>query len=294
MTKSERDEITIVVRVVGLAEERDERVAAGRAVSLGCAHTRIRPHISGVEHYIVLFITREIFVLLTVELHTEQEIGTVLIDIQVIGDDSVPHPLEPVLLLCFNTVLIVSHRSLCYRIGEDTLFLLSIVDTGCGAYVQSLIRCYVEESVTEQAPVGVTVVAVSLKTCQRVLTVGIAAHRTCELAIGRIDRQRGVELQHVLEEAAGGCHLRGAVESEVLTDRHIVANDLIVGVDTSREAVEVRGLDDTIVLIVAQREIAATFLTAVRHCQVVALYQTRTRGGTVPVGIGCRHLAVRV
>ena len=54
-----------------------------------------------------------------------------------------------------------------------------------------------------------------------------------------------------MQEAARSRHLRGAVQGEVLANGELIANELILGIEASREALEVAGLDDTEVLIIA-------------------------------------------
>ena len=75
------------------------------------------------------------------------------------------------------------------------------------------------------------------------------------MAIGRVNRQRGVELQHILQESARSLKLVGAVYREVLTHGHDLAvadgQQLVGRVHTGRNALEVRLLDDTVVLVVA-------------------------------------------
>ena len=121
-----------------------------------------------------------------------------LAHLQVIGGDQVPHPLGPVLLLSLHGIGRVGHRTLCYGIGEDTLLFLGIVKTEGSLDIEVLDRVDVHIDITEGTPVGITVVAVTIQSCYRILTVGIATYRTGIFAIGSIDRERGVELQHVL------------------------------------------------------------------------------------------------
>ena len=173
------------------------------------------------------------------------------VDIQVIGDDGVPHPFEPMLLFCLYGVLVVRHCTFRDGISIDTLFLLGIVNTRRGADIQALVGIDIDERVTEDTPIGISVVFVALQTCYRVLTIRVTAYRTCKLTLRSVYRQRGVELQHVLEEAAGSRDLGGAVHRKVLANRHIVLENLIVAIDTRRETVKIRSLDDTVVLIVA-------------------------------------------
>ena len=68
--------------------------------------------------------------------------------------------------------------------------------------------------------------------------------------------------------------------------QHLVLQELVLCVHTCREAIEVRGLDDTQVLIVAQREETASLVGAVADRNVVLLYDTCASGLVKPVGIG--------
>ena len=104
-----------------------------------------------------------------------------------------------------------------------------------------------------------------------------------QIAVGRIDRQQGVVLEHALNVTAGSAYLRSAVKREVLTDSHDVIQHLIVGVNTRRETVEVSRLDNTVVFVVAQREERATLLSAIADRDIVVLDYTGTGGLSEPV-----------
>ena len=177
-----------------------------------------------------------------------------LANLQIIGNNSVPHPLRPVLLLCLNGILIVGYYAFGDRIREETLLLLRIVETCRSTDIQTFDRVDIDEHVSEQTPIGVSVVFVALQNGKRILTLREAAGRRSlrQIAVGRIDRQQGVVLEHALNVTAGSAYLRSAVKREVLTDSHNIVQHLIVGVNTRRETVEVRSLDDTVVLVVTQ------------------------------------------
>ena len=121
-----------------------------------------------------------------------------LAHLEVIGGDQVPHPLGPVLLLSLHGIGRVGHRTLCNGIGEDTLLFLGIVKTEGGLDIKILDWVDVHIDISEGTPIGIAVVAVAIQSCDRILTVGIATYRTGVFAIGSIDRERGVKLQHVL------------------------------------------------------------------------------------------------
>lgn len=164
-------------------------------------------------------------------------------NLQVVGGNGVPHPLGPVLLLAFYGIDGVGDRTLCDRIGEDTLFLLTVVQTEGRTDMEVLQRIDVDIGIAKQAPVGVTVVGITVETCHWVLAVGITTYGTGIVTVDGADGQRGVELQHILEETARGSHLAGAVKGEVLTyGNHVEVLDLQqfeFGIHTSRDTVEV-------------------------------------------------------
>ena len=72
----------------------------------------------------------------------------------------------------------------------------------------------------------------------------------------------------------------------MLADGELVVDELILGVETCREALKVAGLDDAEVLVVAQREVRRTFLRAVAHAHVIVLDHARAGGLVIPVGVG--------
>ena len=94
-----------------------------------------------------------------------------LADLQVIGDDGVPHPFEPVFLLVLNGVLVVGYHAFGDGVGEETLFLLRIVDTRRRADIQTLVGVDVDICISEHAPIGITVVLVALQDGHRVLSL---------------------------------------------------------------------------------------------------------------------------
>ena len=292
VTERERNQITVVVAVVGFAEERDQRVAARSAIRLCLTRSGRRPHIRRFQYDEILFVAGEPLVYLAVQLRTQQEVGAVFADLQVIGDDRVPHPFEPVLLLRLYRVLVVRYHTLCYRIGEETLLLLRVVDTGGRADIQTLVGIDIDKRVSEHTPVGIAVVFVALQDRQRVLALRETAGRGSlgqGLAIGLIHRQQGVVLQHAVDKTARRSYLRRAAQREVLAYRHIVLQNLVVAVDTGGETVEIRRLDDALVLVITHREESTTLLSAVRHGYVIILYNTRARGLLEPIGVAHRH-----
>ena len=109
--------------------------------------------------------------------------------LQVIGHNGIPHPFGPVLLLRLHGVLVIRHRALGNRIGEDTLAFLGIVDTCRGADMKTLHRVDIDEGVSEDTPVYIFIVFIAVEPCQRVFTVRITAYRTGKITVLRIYRQ---------------------------------------------------------------------------------------------------------
>ena len=157
------------------------------------------------------------------------------------------------LLFCFYSILIVGYYAFGNRISKESLSLLRIVDTSRSTNIQTFDRVDIDEHVSEQTPIGVSVVFTALQDRERVLTLWETAGRRSlrQIAVGRIDRQQGVILEYTLNIAAGSTYLRRTVEREVLTDSHDILQHLIVAVNACRETVKVSRLDDTVVLVVS-------------------------------------------
>ena len=95
------------------------------------------------------------------------------------------------------------------------------------------------------------------------------------MCLGRVNGQRRVELQHILQESARSLKLVGAVDGEVLTHGHDLAvtdvQQLVCRVHTGRKTLEVRLLDDTLVLVVTQREKGGAVLGTLAQRDVILL-----------------------
>ena len=211
--------------------------------------------------------------------------------LEIVGGDGIPHPTHPMLLLCLHPIGGGSDIALGDRIGEDTLFLLRIVQTCRGADMQILVRLNIQKGVAEKAPIGVAIVLVAVKTGNGVLTVGVAADRACVVARGGIDRQRGIELQSVLQDTAWGLHLARTVECEIFANRDTVVQERVVGIGTSRETVKIGMLDDAEILVVVDREITLAVLAALTDGEVVLLHDTRAGDLVEPIGVSGRGSA---
>ena len=195
------------------------------------------------------------------------------------------------LLLSLNRIGLVGNVAFGYRICEDALLLLRIVETEGRAEVESLEEVEVDVGIAKGTPVGVAVVSVALKHCNWVGAVGIATHRSGIATVCGVYRQRGVELQHILEETSRGSNLGCTVEGEVLANGELVVQELVLGVETGRETLKVACLDDTHILVIAEREVRRAFLRAIAYAYVIVLYNAGAYGLVVPVGIGCRCCA---
>ena len=143
--------------------------------------------------------------------------------LEVIGSDGVPHPAGPVFLLGLNGIGRIGNRSFCDRIGEDTLLFLRVVKTEGGLHIEVFEEVHAQVCITEHTPIGVAVVFVTFQTGHRILSVGIAAHRTGKLTFCRIDRQRRIELEHILQESAGSRYFAGAVHGKGFSNGYDVS-----------------------------------------------------------------------
>src|SRR3712207_3565278 len=258
ITQGKAREILIGIVVIGLSEERYQRITFASAKRFGLAHAGTWPHVIGVENGKAILFTAEVDVVLTVQLRAQQYVATVFARLEVVGCHGVPHPFGPMFLLGFHAIGGIGHGAFGNRIGKDALLFLGIVKSEGGLYGEVPERIDLNVSATEHAPVGITVVGVALKTGHGILTVGITAHGTCIAARRGVERKRGIELQHVLQEASGSLHFAGAVQGKVLSHGDDIAvadvQELVIGVHTSRETLEVRALYDTFIIIVSQGE----------------------------------------
>ena len=64
------------------------------------------------------------YIVLTVQLHTQHYVSAVFADFHVIGGDGIPHPFGPMLLLCLYGILVVGYVTFRDGIGKDALLLL--------------------------------------------------------------------------------------------------------------------------------------------------------------------------
>ena len=130
--------------------------------------------------------------------------------------------------------------------------LRPVVKTEVGTQCKTLDGLNVDVAITKDTPHLQTVVAVVIKLAKRVLTVAHPTYRTREgNAVLFIDRYCGRHLQCVLQ--------RLTVNLVRIGNRSILANGdhlvhLVAGVDTTGEALKVGVLQDTVVLLVSERE----------------------------------------
>src|SRR3712207_7121771 len=93
-------------------------------------------------------------------------------------------------LLGFHAVGGIGHGAFGDRIGKNTLLFLRVVKSEGGLYGEVLKRIDLNIGATKHSPVGITVVAIALKTGHGVLTVGITAYRTCVVARRSVNGKR--------------------------------------------------------------------------------------------------------
>ena len=243
MTYCETCHVSVVEGVVRLTEERHQSVTFAQSVSFSLANAGVRPHIVGIQNSKVILLSAEPLVIFTVYLHTNHGISAMLALLQVIGGNSIPHPLCPMLLLCLNSICRIGNGTLGNWIGKDTLLLLTIIETKGCLHIEVLERINIHISIAEHTPISIAVIAIAVETCQRVLTIRVTAHRTRIIAIDSANRQRRIELKNILKKTARCLHLTGAVDGEMLAncDNMVLADlqQLILTIHTSRETVEV-------------------------------------------------------
>ena len=73
------------------------------------AYTCIRPRLVGCEDGKVFFVTREMYIIFTIQFHTQHYVSAVFANFHIISGDGIPHPFGPMLLLCFYGILVVSY-----------------------------------------------------------------------------------------------------------------------------------------------------------------------------------------
>ena len=64
------------------------------------------------------------YIVFTIQLHTQHYISAVFANFHIISGDGIPHPFGPMLLLRFYGILVVGNVAFRDGIGKDTLLLL--------------------------------------------------------------------------------------------------------------------------------------------------------------------------
>ena len=137
-TNSQWKQISVSIRIVHFTEERDKWITFTGTVSLCRTTTCIGPHIIRSKDREVFFISGEMAVIFTVQLHTCHHVSTMLAYLQLISGNGIPHPFGPVFLFGFYcTLAVVGLCSFLIRISEVTGLFVSIVQTESRPYIQS-------------------------------------------------------------------------------------------------------------------------------------------------------------
>ena len=187
------------------------------------------------------------------QLQTNQNVERVLTqDVEVIVGRVRPRPLDGVLIaeVCSRRRVVHHIRMPC--VGHAMDERRPVVETKIRTQCQALQRGNVDESITKDTPHLQAVVTVVIELAQRVLAVTHATHGTRERSVVLfIDGQRRRHLQGVLQRLA--IDLARVSNGGILAHGHYLI-DFISSIDTTREALEVGVLQDTIVVLVACRE----------------------------------------
>ena len=261
-TDGERSQQQVLPVVVDLSEERHEVVAFLDTRGALRARGGVRPHVLIVLQGVHLGVGREVVARLRVELQTGEDVECVLSsECEVVGGGVRPGPLHVVGLRNRSGRCGVVHHVGVPSVGHAVDEACIVVDTEVRTEQQTLDGSDVHVGITEDTPDLQTVVAVVIELAQGVLAVAHATNRTGEgHAVLFIDGHRRSHLQGVLQ--------RLAVYLVRVSDGHVLTNGdefvhLVAGVDTTGDALEVGVLQDTIVLLVAERNQRRCLLSSI-------------------------------
>ena len=193
-------------------------------------------------------------------------------------------------LFCFYAVNRICNSAFGDGISENSLLFLSVVDTCGGFDIEVFNGADVEVNIAKSTPISITVVGVAFKTCERVFAVGIATNRTCKFAVCGVNRQRGIELQHVFNKSARSLNLVGAVYGEIFANFYNASTvgfyNVVISIQTSRKTLKIRMFDNTVVFVISQREERRTALRTVADREIVLLNNACACCDVEPIGIG--------
>ena len=262
-TKGDRSEVLLVEGVVHLTKERHKAEALAEAFGQLAASTCTGPHIVGVQDGQVIALCRVHLIVHAVHLSTDHGIATMAAYLQVVGGNGVPHPAHGVLLLALDGRVDAHHLTVGNGEGEEALLLLSIVHTDGSADHEVLERRDAQVDIAEGAPLSIFVLLSIVDHAQRVLALRIGTESLGVLAVLSIDGEVGVELQRMLQHAAGSVNAHRAVHREVLADDHLAVEKLVVGIGTGRETAEAALLDRALIAVIADAEERVALLRAI-------------------------------
>ena len=164
---------------------------------------------------------------------TNQRVGTMLANLQIVGGNGVPHPAHGMLLTHLSSGLSIGNLTIDNRVGEVALLLLAVVHAEGRAYHEALERLDADVGITEDTPEGVFIVLNSGEQAQRVLALCEGSHGLGILAILSIDGEVGIELQGISENVAWSIDTLGTVQREVLAEGYLSVQQIVFGVSTS-------------------------------------------------------------
>ena len=216
-TYGERSQILVVVCVVGLSEEGNQRETFAETIGQLTACTCAGPHVVGIQNGQFVALGTAHLVVHAVDLGTHHQVGTVLAFFYIIGGNGIPHPPHSVLLLALHGRFGAHHLTIGDRIGEETLLLLGVVHTQGGADHEILERRDTQMHIAEHTPLCVLVVFGIINHAQWILTLRVGTEGLGILAVLSINGEVGVKLQGMLQHAAGSIYSLRAVDGKVLT-----------------------------------------------------------------------------
>ena len=117
--------------------------------------------------------------------------------------------------------------------------------------------------IAEGAPLRIFVLLRIVDHAQRILALRIGTESLGVLTVLSIDGEVGVELQRMLQHAAGSVNAHRAVHREVLADDHLAVEQLVVGIGTGRETAEAALLDRALIAVIADAEERVALLRAI-------------------------------
>ena len=182
---------------------------------------------------------------------------------------------------------VVVHDVRLERVVHRANERMVVVETEIRTEHKALQRFHIYIGIAEHTPYLLCVVAVHVHLAQRVLAVAHTTHRTSECsAVFFIYRHRRRHLQRILHRCT--IYLLRVSNRSVLAYTYNLVH-IVCRVESGREVLEVRILQDTIVLLVSCREKTSELVGGTRQREVVVLHETGARNLVKPVGVRQSH-----